>query len=261
MTREQWFSILALVALAAAVGSTQAAIGMPPEAAPLIRHFYKVHNTCANVEPFVRHQVQLVWANDSTVAPKLIKLLYADCMVNRVLEARCPGAVSCADILNIAARDAVYFSGGPSYPVFLGRRDGLESKAEWVDFPSPSMSWESTLAYFQSKGLDVQDMATLLEFDAVLDRLYNFNNTGKPDPTMEESTLSYLRKECPPKLKLGVDQQLRYGGDTYDLTDEFASSVEDFKGEFAFSMSRMGGLKVLTGTNGQIRLNCRTVNK
>ncbi|MFS7978366.1 putative hem peroxidase [Helianthus anomalus] len=24
----------------------------------------------------------------------------------------------------------------------------------------------------------------------ILDRLYNFNNTGKPDPTMEESTLS-----------------------------------------------------------------------
>ncbi|KAL8210186.1 hypothetical protein R6Q57_006918 [Mikania cordata] len=333
--RKQWLFILALVALGLTVGITQAATGLPPEDAPLIRHFYKVHNTCANVESFVRHQVQLMSASDPTVAPKLIKLLYADCMVNgcdasilldgahtekaspkarglaafvvidnikRVLEARCPGAVSCADILNLAARDAVYLSGGPSYPVFLGRRDGLESKAEWVDFPSPSMSWESTLAYFKLKGLDVQDMATLLgghmmgrvRCSNILDRLYNFNNTGKPDPTMEESTLTYLRKQCPPKLRLGqpnplinlnpsnpthrftnsyysrvlnnkavlgVDQQLRYGGDTYDLTDEYASSIEDFKGEFAFSMSRMGGLKVLTGTNGQIRVDCRKVNQ
>lgn len=85
MKREQGLvilSILALVALEMMVGGSQAAVGMPPESAPLIRHFYKVHNTCANVEPFVRHQVQLIWANDKTVAPKLIKLLYADCMVN-----------------------------------------------------------------------------------------------------------------------------------------------------------------------------------
>ncbi|GKF82535.1 probable peroxidase 26, partial [Tanacetum coccineum] len=75
-------AILALIALGMVAGVAHAAIGMPPEAAPLIRHFYKVHNTCANVEPFVRHQVQLVYDNDRTVAPKLIKLLYADCMIN-----------------------------------------------------------------------------------------------------------------------------------------------------------------------------------
>ncbi|KAL4567686.1 hypothetical protein LXL04_023278 [Taraxacum kok-saghyz] len=328
-------SILALVAIGMMVGGSQAAIGMPPESAPLIRHFYKVHNTCANVEPFVRHQVQLVWANDKTVAPKLIKLLYADCMVNgcdasilldgpnteksspksrglaayvlidkikQVLEARCPQAVSCADILNLAARDAVYLSGGPSYPVFLGRRDGVESNAAWIDFPSPSSSWESTLAYFESKGLDLQDMVTLLgahmmgrvRCSNILDRLYNFNNTGKPDPSMEPSTLTYLRAECPQKVRLGqpnplinlnpsnpthsftnsyysrvlankavlgVDQQLIYGEDTHDLSDEYATGLQDFKLGFAFSMNRMGGLKVLTGSKGQIRLNCRMVNK
>ena len=53
-------------------------------------------------------------------------------------------------------------SGGPSYPVFLGRRDGRDSNAAWIDLPSPSISWESSLAYFESKGLDVQDMVTLL---------------------------------------------------------------------------------------------------
>lgn len=53
-------------------------------------------------------------------------------------------------------------AGAPSYPVLLGRRDGLSSDAAKVDLPSPSISWESALAYFKSKGLDVLDLATLL---------------------------------------------------------------------------------------------------
>ncbi|CAK9149618.1 unnamed protein product [Ilex paraguariensis] len=212
-----------------------------------------------------------------------------------VIEDRCPGAVSCTDILNLATRDAVHYAGAPSYPVFLGRRDGLESKAEWVYYPSPSISWESALAFFRSKGLDVQDMATLLgahtmgkaHCSYILDRLYNFNNTGKPDPSMKKSLLTNLRKQCPPKSKTGqrnplvflnpdngpnykftnsyysrvlshksvlaVDQQLLYGSSngTKQLTNQYAGSFEDFGEEFALSISRMGGLKVLTGNKGR----------
>ncbi|XP_024995515.1 probable peroxidase 26 [Cynara cardunculus var. scolymus] len=333
--KRQGCVFLFFVLIFAFIGVEVTATGLPPESAPLIRQYYKVHNTCANVERFVRFQVKSFWDKDRTITPKLVKLLYADCMVNgcdasillngnntekaspknrglagfafidivkRVVESRCPGAVSCADILNIAVRDAIYFSGGPSYPVFLGRRDGLKSEASWVDLPSPSISWESALAYFTSKGLNVQDMVTLLgghmmgrtRCSNVHDRLYNFKNTGKPDPSMESTTLSYLQQQCPKKVRLGqpnplinlnpenpthnftnsyykrvlankavlgVDQQLRYGGDTYELTDQFADSLGDLKGEFAFSMSRMGGLKVLTGTKGQIRRDCRVVNK
>nr|XP_043608776.1 probable peroxidase 26 [Erigeron canadensis] len=335
MKRDQCLFLSFVVILAVSGAKVTAAGLLPPESTPLIRHYYKVHNTCSNVEPFIRHQMKLIFDKDKTITPKLIKLLYADCMVNgcdasilldgentekkspknrglgayvvidvlkKVVEARCPGAVSCADIMNIAARDAIFFSGGPSYPVFLGRRDGLKSEASWVDLPSPSISWETALAYFTSKGLNLQDMVTLLgghmmgrtRCSNIVDRLYNFNNTGKPDPTMELATLSYLQKLCPKKVKLGqpnplinlnpqnpthkftnsyysrvlsnksvleVDQQMRYGGDTYELTDEFANSLEDFRGGFAYSMSRMGGLKVLTGTKGQIRRNCHVVNK
>lgn len=53
-------------------------------------------------------------------------------------------------------------AGAPSYPVFTGRRDGMTSTKESVDLPSPSISWKESLACFQSKGLDVQDMVTLL---------------------------------------------------------------------------------------------------
>ncbi|EEF31067.1 peroxidase, putative [Ricinus communis] len=39
------------------------------------------------------------------------------------LETSCPGVVSCADILAVAARDSVVALGGPNWNVQLGRRD------------------------------------------------------------------------------------------------------------------------------------------
>ncbi|KAG9142234.1 hypothetical protein Leryth_007672 [Lithospermum erythrorhizon] len=318
----------------------QAAVTVPPESKPLIRQFYKKLNTCENVEAFVRHQVTLHWKVEKNITAKLLKLLYADCMkkgcdgsilldgpqaeknapqikgfggyalidtIKKVLEVRCPGAVSCADILMLATRDALQLvstAGAPSYPVFLGRRDGLESKASWVDLPSPSISWEQGLNYFQSKGLDLQDYVTLLGGHSmgrthcknIRDRLYNFKNTGKPDPSMDKTVLNSLRKQCPQTLKrgqhdplvyltpesggqfkftnsyyknvlanksvLGVDQQLSVGNDdTQQIVNDYASSFEQFRRIFAFSISRMGGLRVLTGTKGEIRRNCRVPNK
>lgn len=53
-------------------------------------------------------------------------------------------------------------AGGPAYPVFTGRRDGVSSKASTVDLPSPSISGGEALAYFKSRGLDVLDLGTLL---------------------------------------------------------------------------------------------------
>ncbi|XP_059632935.1 probable peroxidase 26 [Cornus florida] len=331
--------LLALLVLMSClcIRCVQAAVSLPPEDRPLVRHYYKKHNTCSSVEAFVRHQVKLLWDKDQTITPKLLRLLYSDCMPNgceasilldgphsektapqnsglggfvvidkikTVLENRteCKGVVSCADILNLATRDALFFAGAPSYPVLLGRRDGFESNSAAVDLPSSSISWESALAYFNSKKLDVQDMATLLGAHTmgrthcryILDRLYNFNNTGKPDPSMKKSFLDEMRKQCPPKVKqgqhdplvllnprnpnykfsnsyysvvqnnesvLGVDQQLLYGDDTNQLTQEFNVSLEDFRKAFALSINRMGGLKVLTGNNGEIRRNCRFTNK
>ncbi|KAL1535292.1 peroxidase [Salvia divinorum] len=224
------------------------------ESRALQRHFYKKLNTCANVELFVRHQVSLWWNREKNITAKLLKLVYADCMVNgcdasilmdgphtekesgknsgldgfilidkikKVLEIRCPHAVSCSDILR-ATRDALYFAGGPSYPVYLGRRDGTESKATWVDLPSPAISIDQGFAYFKSKGLDDMDYATLLGAHTMgkthcanlNTRLYNFNNTGKPDPSITKFQLDKLQKQCPKTLKKGQKDP------TVFLTDE-----------------------------------------
>ncbi|XP_031125758.1 probable peroxidase 61 [Ipomoea triloba] len=329
---------LVVLGLSLREASVSAAVTLPPvNGKPLVRQYYKKLNTCANAEAFVKYQVKMMWQRDRSLTAKLLKLLYADCMVNgcdgsillnsknsernaiqniglrgyaaidtikRVLEIRCPGVVSCSDILVLATRDAVALAGGPSYPVLLGRKDGKESKASWIDYPSPSITWEEGLAYFKSKGLDVQDFVTLMGAHTmgrthcryILDRLYNYKNTNRSDPTMSSSLLKSLTKLCPPKTRKGqhdplvyltpegrpedykftntyysrilqnqsvltIDQQLLYGPDTNELVNEYAAGFEDFKFGIALSMNRMTSLKVITGTDqGEIRRECSRTN-
>ncbi|CBI17684.3 hypothetical protein VitviT2T_007530 [Vitis vinifera] len=331
------FSLLALTALVVSLVTVEAAETLPET--KLTWHYYKLNTTCRYAEAYVRSQVKFYWneLKDGSIAPKLLRLLYSDCFVNgcdasilldgpnsektasqnrglggfalidkikTVLESRkeCKGVVSCADILNLATRDAVHLAGAPSYPVLTGRKDGFESNAASVDLPSPSISWESALAYFKSKGLDVLDLGTLLgahtlgrtHCSYIENRLYNFNGTNKPDPSMDTSFLAEMKKKCPQRVKkgqsdplvflnpesgsshnftnsyysrilshkavLGVDQQLLFGDDTEQITEEFAAGFEDFRRSFALSMSRMGNLQVLTGSQGEIRENCRVRN-
>ncbi|KAJ4969462.1 hypothetical protein NE237_016163 [Protea cynaroides] len=313
------------------IGSVNAAI--TTQRTGLVRKYYKIHETCPAAEQYVRHEVEIFYKNDSTITPKLLRLLYSDCFVTgcdasilldgtesektasqnvglggfividkikEVLEARCPGVVSCADILNLATRDAVHLAGGPSYPLLLGRRDGFGSSAATVDLPSPSISWQTSLAYFKSKGLDVLDMTTLLGAHTmgrthchyILDRLYNYKGSGKADPSMDKTFLAEMKKKCPPKTGKGqhdplvflnpdsqysfsdsyysrvlnnlsvleVDQQLKYGNDTEAITEDYNVSLLDFKLTFTLSMNRMGSIGVLTGKNGEIRRHCRYTN-
>ncbi|KAL9322990.1 hypothetical protein ACSQ67_011043 [Phaseolus vulgaris] len=299
-------------------------------------HYYKITNTCRDVEEYVRHEVKLFWDNDTSITPKLLRLVYSDCFItgcdgsilldegpnpeknasqNRglggfvaidkikaVVESRCPGKVSCADILHLATRDAVHLAGGPAYPVFTGRKDGGISDAASVDLPSPSISLQKLIEYFKSRNLNEVHMTTLLgahtmgrtHCSYIVDRLYNYSGSGKPDPSMSATLLGSLRKLCPPRKKgqtdplvylnpesgshynftesyysrilsneavLGVDQQLKNGYNTKQIAQEFGIGFEDFRKSFAASMYQMGNFKVLTGNQGEIRKNCRYTNK
>lgn len=60
---------------------------------------------------------------------------------------------------------------------------------------------------------------------------------------------------------LGVDQQLLFNYNTSQLVLEYAEKFESFRREFTLSISRMGGLGVLTGKQGEVRKNCRLTNR
>lgn len=107
------------------------------------------------------------------------------------LEQICPGVVSCADILALAARDAVSFQvirsfvmniniflfahlikkvysidcqfNNPLWEVLTGRRDGNLSLASDVDanLPSPFSDFNTLLQLYNDKGLDLDDLVIL----------------------------------------------------------------------------------------------------
>jgi len=123
------------------------------------------------------------------------------------LEAVCPGVVSCADILALAARDTVDLTGGPSWSVPLGRRDGRISLASGANaLPSPADPVSVQRQKFADQGLSDHDLVTLVGAHTIGQtdcqffsyRLFNFTATGNADPTISQAFLPQLRALCPP---------------------------------------------------------------
>lgn len=122
-------------------------------------------------------------------------------------------------------------------------------------------------------------------------RLYNFNGTNNPDPTLDSSYLTTLQQTCPQngdgtvvtdldpssadtfdknyftnlqnnKGLLQSDQELfsTSGAATVSIVNSFSSDQSAFFTSFAQSMINMGNISPLTGSNGEIRADCKKVN-
>uniref|UniRef100_M8AQP7 Peroxidase n=1 Tax=Aegilops tauschii TaxID=37682 RepID=M8AQP7_AEGTA len=127
------------------------------------------------------------------------------------------------------------------------------------------------------------------------DRLDNFAGTGQPDPTLDGAYLSALRQSCP---ATGADARLNNldpatpdafdnsyyhnllrnrgllrsdqvmlsapegaAASTAPIVERFAASQADFFRSFATAMIKMGNIAPLTGSMGEVRRNCRVVNR
>lgn len=84
--------------------------------------------------------------------------------IKRRVEAACPGTVSCADILALAARDSLVLVGGPTYPVLTGRRDSARSSFYDVggNIPGPNATYAMTLDAFARRGFTERETVALL---------------------------------------------------------------------------------------------------
>uniref|UniRef100_A0A7C9ATC8 Peroxidase n=2 Tax=Opuntia streptacantha TaxID=393608 RepID=A0A7C9ATC8_OPUST len=215
-------------------------------------------SSCPAVGDVVRLIVESHFGDDPTIAPGLLRLHFHDCFVQgcdgsilisgpsaertalpntglrgfevidhakQQLESMCPGVVSCADILALAARDAVDLSGGPSWGVPLGRKDGrVSSSSDTKSLPSPLDPVSIQRQKFAAKGLDDHDLVTLVGAHTIgrtdcrffQHRLYNFTTTGDSDPTINQSFLSQLQTLCPKngdglnKVPLDKDSPTRF---------------------------------------------------
>jgi len=220
--------------------------------------------------------------------------------VKAALENECSQTVSCADILAIAARASVFLSGGPFWQVLLGRRDSTTANktAANADIPFPTDSIDTIISKFEAVGLNTTDVVALSGGHTIgrarcatfNSRLFNFNDSGSPDSAISPTVLSDLQTLCPAagdnntvapldrRSKdsfdnnyfkdlqnnsglLQSDQGL-YAADapTKSLVDTYSNNPITFLQDFVTSMIRMGSISPLTGTDGQIRKNCRVVN-
>ncbi|KAE8789699.1 Peroxidase 3 [Hordeum vulgare] len=132
--------------------------------------------------------------------------------VKGLVEEACPGVVSCADVLALAARDAVAAIGGPSWRVPTGRRDGTVSTMQDAvrELPSPSMTFPQLVALFAGKGLDVRDLVWLsgahtigiAHCSSFADRLYSYpaagngNGTGAVPPLDAAYAANLRQRKC-----------------------------------------------------------------
>lgn len=224
--------------------------------------------------------------------------------IKSAVESSCSGVVSCADLLALAARDSVLFSGGPSWRVLLGRRDGLVSNQTLANnnLPSPFETIDAIVAKFENVGLNLTDAVALSGAHSIglarcatfSTRLYNFSGSGAADTTMGTSLVSQLQTLCPQggdgnvttsldqnstdlfdnhyfknllsnKGVLLSDQELYSSDDdsgatTKSLVESYSGNTSLFFSDFVNSMVKMGNISPLTGSDGEIRKNCRVIN-
>lgn len=186
----------------------------------------------------------------------------------------------------------VQLSGGRiTWKVPLGRRDGVVSSAAEVagKLPAPTADVATLKSIFGAVGLTTDDMVVLsgahsvgvAGCGAIQNRL-----TTPPDATLDPSYAAVLKKQCPAgsganvnldlatpsrlderyysnlqarKGLLTSDQVLQEDAETRPLVAQL-TSANTFNRKFAAAMIKMGNIGVLTGSQGEIRTNCRRFN-
>ncbi|GAB4833198.1 NAD(+) salvage pathway protein [Ancistrocladus abbreviatus] len=295
--------------------------------AQLTPDFYA--HTCPQALSAIKSVVDAAIAKAARIAPALLRLHFHDCFVNGCdasvlldstanftsekeavpnknslrgfevidtikadLESLCPGVVSCADILAVAARDSVFALGGPNYTVLLGRRDSTWANASDADtdLPAPTMNLTELIENFAFQNLSIKDLVVLSGGHTIgVARCVNFRSRIYNDTNINQTYAASLRKICPVsgggnntapleyhnntsfdnyyhkdllnlEGLLHSDQELYNGGCTDSLVVEYSKNISKFFKDFGISMIKMGNIKPLTGSEGQIRTNCSRVN-
>ncbi|PIA46042.1 hypothetical protein AQUCO_01600365v1 [Aquilegia coerulea] len=208
--------------------------------------------SCPAAEIMIRNTVRSASESDPTIPGKLLRLLFHDCMVEgcdgsvllegngtersdpanrsvggfsvvesakRVLEIFCPETVSCADILALAARDAVEFAGGPIIQVPTGRRDGKVSSASNVrsNIIDTNFSLDEMIQHFSSKGLSVDDLVVLSGAHTIgLAHCSSIRGRFQEDPqgkttlidiSLDQVYAAKLMQQCPADASVSVTIQ------------------------------------------------------
>ncbi|EFJ22137.1 hypothetical protein SELMODRAFT_106106 [Selaginella moellendorffii] len=293
-------------------------------------------NSCPRVEAVVANAIRSATFFDSTLPPKLLRLMFHDCFIEgcdgsilvdstanhtaekedesnktvdgyaaidsakSALEFFCPGVVSCADIVALAAREAVIMMGGPQVQIPMGRRDGLISKVSNVrgNIPDTTLTLDQLTKVFNSKGLSQKDLIVLSGAHTVglahcfaFNERFHFSSNGsvKVDSTLDPGFARQLLQACPerpnPRVAVAIDpttpnafdnayyRNLQngkglFGSDQVLFTDRrsrqavnsLSGDSREFFGSWADSFLKLSVVHTKTGNQGEVRRRCRAFN-
>lgn len=286
-------------------------------------------STCPNVLSTIKTAVNSAVSSEARMGASLLRLHFHDCFVNGCdasvllddnstftgektagpnsnslrgfnvidtikskLETSCPGVVSCADILAVAARDSVVALNGPSWTVPLGRRDSTTASlsAANSNLPGPGLNLSALITAFSNKGFTAKELVALSGSHTIGQaRCIVFRGHIYNDANINAQFATSLKANCPStggdnnlapldttsptafdnayyknlqgqKGLLHSDQELFNGGSTDAQVNTYGTNSATFFTDFGNAMVKMGNLSPLTGTSGQIRTNCRKAN-
>ncbi|KAI3968741.1 hypothetical protein MKX01_028891 [Papaver californicum] len=255
--------------------------------------FYQ--ESCPRAESITKRIVKKNFLKDSSIPGGLIRLHFHDCFtrgcdgsvlidsdsrnvaekeatpnltlrgfevideIKQELEKQCPGLVSCADILALATRDR------------------------------PSFSVQATLMALRNIGLDLDDLTTLLGAHSIgfchcvffINQLYDFQGKeGQADPDLDPQLLVQLREKCPrpqenqvfnlsqdntvfmdpsEKIVTAIGSRFSFHWPFKQISTKYANDSQFFRNKFAKAMIKLGN--IITAEEGEVRLDCRKVNK
>lgn len=295
---------------------------------------YNFHCTdCPTLETIVRNYLRKVFKDDIGQAAGLLRIHFHDCFVQgcdasvllngstanpfseqdsppnltlraqgfiilnelrRLVHQACGQIVSCADITALAARDAVFLSGGPDYQVPLGRRDGLTfatNNATLANLPPPFFTAAQLINFVATKGLDATDLVAISGGHTIgISHCSSFVRRLYPnqDPSMDQTFANNLKRICPALNSNGTtvldirspnvfdnryyvdlmnrqglfvsDQDLYTNATTRPIVTSFAINQTLFFKRYVYSIVKMGMMDVTTGTQGEIRADCSRTN-
>ncbi|KAK4836944.1 hypothetical protein QYF36_001567 [Acer negundo] len=290
--------------------------------------FYK--RSCPNAEMVVKMKMNTSMTSDPTTAPAILRLAFHDCQVdgcdgsillgnsnglttetisyknfgihkleviNEIkssLETMCPETVSCADIIQLAAREAVSLTGGPYMEVLTGRRDTVSTSTKRADYqlPTADISVDKFIKIFKKKNISLEDGVALMGSHSLgISHCRNFEGRlwPLPDPTLSPPFARMLQLICMNPTSsdvafaqndatifsfdnqyfidilcgrglLRIDSEIARDPRTQKYVYNFGQDTQKFFDRFSSGFLKLSEYKVLVGEKGEIRRDCRFRN-
>ncbi|OMP03401.1 Plant peroxidase [Corchorus olitorius] len=193
--------------------------------------------TCPNVTNIIRQVLENASLSDPRIGASLIRLHFHDCFVQG-----CDASILLDDAVNGEKEAAPNNNSARGYEVVDAMKTALETAC-----PN-TVSCADILAIASEESVRLGGNASAL--------------TNLDPTTPDGFDNNYFSNLLIHKGLLQSDQELfsTEGADTIEIVNRFSANQTAFFESFVESMIRMGNLSVLTGTDGEIRSNCRVVN-